>query len=488
MDGIRTLHGLWSAFADNTRAGVFVFVAVAILPLIGAMGLATDAARGYLVKQRLSQALDAAALAGGVDPDDPDISTEVANYFNANFEPGYMGATIAGPNIQLLANPERVRVDAVATIDTTIMKLLGIDTLTVNGEAEVTIGATPLDLVLAFDLSGSMSETDGSGGTRIEAARTAAEKLVDVLFGTSSVDANLKIGVVPWNSMVNVMENGVPYDAMDNSTTVVPSFVNPLDAQVQNVIHTVGNSPVPLLFEAPSSWNGCVFARYTDDADDNNDADTSHGSGTFGGADWIAWEPTGATYTGASGGGGGTTKSKSPSSGGSSPSGTQCLGPGITALTNVKADILAAIGDLTAPQGSTIIPAGLAWAWRVVSAEPPFDESAASTDPQRIIVLLTDGANSGDSEDAYKGAFGSGSAAGPELDTRLQTIADAIKASGVIIITIQFANSGGSLQTLMQNVASSTGPPHYYYAPDGDALETVFEQIGAHVSVLRLSQ
>lgn len=486
------IRRIWQRFAGDKRGGVFVFIAMALLPLVGAMGLATDAARGYLVKQRLSQAVDAAALAGGGDFENPDIEDEVENYFNANFEPGYMGATVAGPNVLVMADPDRLQVDATATIETTIMRLFGIDEITVGAETEVTTDAARLDLVMAFDLSGSMNESDGSGGTRIEAARTAALALVNVLFGSATVDPDLKIGVVPWNSMVNITENGVAYNSADNDTTAVPTFVNPIDSTVQSVIHTVGNSPVPLLFQAPGDWNGCVFSRYTDDGNDNNDADTSHGSGTFDGAEWIAWEPTGATYGGSSGGGGSSKKKKkkkSSSGGGSTgPSGNQCLDVGITALSSTRSEIEAAINDLTSPGGNTVIPAGLAWAWRVLSPEPPFDEGDASFQPQRIIVLLTDGSNYGGSEDAYKGALGSGSDAGPELDARLGTIADAIKASGITIITIQFANGGGDLQTLMQNVASSNSSPHYFYAPDGDALETVFEEIGAHVSVLRISK
>ncbi|MGH6880918.1 MAG: TadE/TadG family type IV pilus assembly protein, partial [Hypericibacter sp.] len=42
------------AFAADRRGTVITFMAVAIVPLIGALGLATDAARGYMVRSQLS--------------------------------------------------------------------------------------------------------------------------------------------------------------------------------------------------------------------------------------------------------------------------------------------------------------------------------------------------------------------------------------------------------------------------------------------------
>ena len=50
----------------DRRGAVAVFLAFAIVPMIGFVGIATDTARAYLVKSRLSSALDSAALAGGL--------------------------------------------------------------------------------------------------------------------------------------------------------------------------------------------------------------------------------------------------------------------------------------------------------------------------------------------------------------------------------------------------------------------------------------
>jgi hypothetical protein len=102
-------------------------------------------------------------------------------------------------------------------------------------------------------------------------------------------------------------------------------------------------------------------------------------------------------------------------------------------------------------------------------------------------VLLTDGENVGGNGDGYKAIWGAGSSARPEMNDRLRDLAANIKAAGVIIYTIQFANSGTSMQTLLKQVATGPDAPYYHYAPDGAALELVFQEIANHLSQLRLS-
>lgn len=45
-------------FVGGNRGGVLVWGGFMLVPLLGFMGLGVDGARGYMVKARLSQALD----------------------------------------------------------------------------------------------------------------------------------------------------------------------------------------------------------------------------------------------------------------------------------------------------------------------------------------------------------------------------------------------------------------------------------------------
>ena len=75
-------------------------------------------------------------------------------------------------------------------------------------------------------MSGSMSSWTG-GQTRIQAARSAAKDLVNILFGNEETKELLNIGVVPWNGKVNVMRNGTSYDPAATVDSAVPAFTNP---------------------------------------------------------------------------------------------------------------------------------------------------------------------------------------------------------------------------------------------------------------------
>lgn len=466
------------------RGAIIVFVAVSIIPLIGFIGIGTDTARSYLTKSRLSSALDAAALAGGRNFFSPSRDDDIRMFFNANFPPGYMGATVSGPNIIADEQEQTVSLDASATVPTSFMRLFGYNDVTVFAEAEVTRKMTALDVVLAFDLSGSMGGSAGGGGTRIAAARTAGTELVNILYGNQASNAKLNIGLVPWNGKVNVQRDGTVFDPAATVTQAVPAFVNPITGANQAVVYLANNSPVPLLSAPPADWKGAVFNRFLDDGDPGTDADILYGPvTTAAGTDWQAWEPVGPEGE--------------PVSGWArcalAVSFSECtptLRHGITPLQNTKQVILDAISALQSPQGVTNIPNGLGWAWRVLKPDAPFTEAIANPpyERQQAIVLLTDGENYGGSGDGYKGTFGLGSAAQPEMDDRLRKVSDNIKADGVVIYVVQFANSGTSLQTLLQGVASGPSSPFYHYAPTADDLQRVFREVATHLSELRLSK
>ena len=74
------------------------------------------------------------------------------------------------------------------------------------------------------------------------------------------------------------------------------------------------------------------------------------------------------------------------------------------------------------------------------------------------------------------------------MDQRLLQVAANIKADGVIIYVIQFANSGTALQALLQQVASGPVSPYYHFAPDVATLQSVFTEIANHLTELRLSK
>ncbi len=482
----------------DRQGATYIFVALTLIPLAGFIGIATDSARGYLVKAKLSQALDAAALAGAQVRQDPVLLKQhIEKYFAVNFPPGYMNARLEGPSYTVDAENDTILLTARATIDTSLMRLLGFRELKVSAVTEVTRANQILEVVLAIDMSGSMGRKT-AGVRRIDAATDAADDLVAILFGNSEVSENLKIAVVPWNGKVNVTRNGGAFDDDDDDddddfefddddtrTESVPAFTNPLTGAMQNRLYFANNSVVPLLRAPQEDWKGCVFSRFIDDGDDATDADTSYGFISTPAGDWLGWEPVSEAHepedddddddicTGSSSG-----KQCTP-----------CLRHGITPLQSDRKPIEDAINELNNPEGTTNIAQGLGWAWRVLRPEAPFTEAEVDPDGERIqaIVLLTDGEHWGGEGDGYKASFGLGRDAQPEMDARLRRIANAAKAQGVLVYTIQFANGQGNLSDLMREVASDPDGQYYHFAPDADALRQVFKRIANNLSQLRLS-
>ena len=307
--------------------------------------------------------------------------------------------------------------------------------------------------------------------------------MVDILFGPDEVKELLNIALVPWNGKVNAWLNGTTYDSGATTTQSVPSFINPLTSSAQSVVYYANNSPVQLLSAPSTDWKGCVFSRYIENAQSDDDADTllyDHSSPV---GDWVAWEPIGPEGEPVPG----------PAKCALSVDNQECrkcLTHGITPLQNTKSTIEAAINELTSPTGTTNITQGLGWGWRVLSPGAPFDEADPSPEGERrqVIVLLTDGENFAGPGDGYKAVWGHGYSGQDEMDARLLELAQNVKDAGIEIYAIQFFHSSGELADLMKAVATSPDPPYYHFAPNGAVLATVFQEVANHLSELRISK
>ena len=139
------LNDLRKRLLLDERGAVMVFLAIAAIPLIGFVGIGTDVARAYLVKSRLSSALDAAGLAGGQSFFLPTRNADIDMFFQANFPTNYMGATVTGPTKIIDEANETIQLHASADIPTSFMHLIGYNSLSVDASAEVVrnmMGAT----------------------------------------------------------------------------------------------------------------------------------------------------------------------------------------------------------------------------------------------------------------------------------------------------------------------------------------------------------
>jgi hypothetical protein len=372
---------------------------------------------------------------------------------------------------------------------------------------------------------------------KLDAMKTAAKKMIDVLFEGKSTSDTLKIGLVPYSGAVRIGSDKLNSGWLDKATYSNANLsTHPLAFEDYDKVN--GISALNLYSAMGRQWPGCVRERggayeISDAAPDQNipaslfvpylapdepsrtQNNRCRTDGNYAN-DYICEDDVNATCVKPAPSGASnadkedyerqcrTGKYKSFS--GSGPE-YNCppAAAAVTAMTNVKSTITNAINALQA-DGYTVIPAGLLWGWRVISPGAPYTEGAAYNDEKWIkaVVLLTDGQNdvnggsNGINKSAYN-AFGyaknghlgsvNGSQAEAKLDEKTLLVCSAIKNQNpdnpILLYTIGFQVSTSS-QNLLRNCA--TKPDMYYNSPSNDQLTAIFQEIAQGLSELRIAQ
>jgi Flp pilus assembly protein TadG len=494
---IRHLAHRLTAFARASRGNVAMIFALVLVPLTVLSGGAVDLNQALNARTRLSQALDAAALAVGVQTSIGEAGAEALarDFLAANYRTGEIG-TVRNLIVTLDDINDRVTVSAESQIDTVVLGLVGIPTLTVGWESEVQRARRALELVMVLDNTGSM------GGSKISSLRSAGLLLTDILFEGADLD-RLHIGLVPFSSTVNV---GTQYERAwwldpDGLSPVHSENFDP-PANRWDIYDTIRNR----------DWTGCVEARpiphdiedtppsttdpetlfvpyFAPDESDRGYYRNNYLDDEMGGYDERARMRHTDKYTNAWVSGAGP--------------GWGCTARPITPLTNNRTTIDDAIDDMIA-SGNTNIPNGIGWGVRVLSPGEPFTGGTAfgEDDTIKAMVVLTDGENvmTGRSNANYSDYSGyaysrdgrlglvtsSSGALSDALDDRTAAACDYAKSLGVRVYTITFQVSSSSTRDMMRDCASN--PYLYFDSPSDEALRNAFEMIAGDLTNLRLSR
>jgi Flp pilus assembly protein TadG len=177
------VRALVSRFRRDSSGNVAVIFTIAILPILAAVGCATDYSLATKMKAQLQSAADAAAVAS-ISQKSPGFVaaalmtgngsvtagvTDANNIFNGNmsaisgFSNLVLTSTVTKTGVNLASN-----VQFSATVPAVFMKVLGYQTLTVSGYSKASASLPPyLDFYLTLDVSGSM----GLPSTPSEAVR-----------------------------------------------------------------------------------------------------------------------------------------------------------------------------------------------------------------------------------------------------------------------------------------------------------------------------
>lgn len=553
------------------------------------MAIALDSIQGAMVGARLTSAEDVTALSAAQDSARyvTTVGTDLANwqkdvkaYFQANLPSGTGNFSMTNANItatmaDAVGGGRTISVHATGTLQF----LLPINLPWVGGstpqqeptteqltatDAALYVPPGSLEVVMVLDNTGSMADVV-DGQSKIDGLKSAANDLVTAIFQKSN--ANSYIGIVPFRTTVNVSgalsasgnwlspkfsynSNGMSMAATDSTH---PGWagcaVEPRDGN--GYLYPEAYSPAsstkftPYYYNVPPS--GLALRKFTTDCSSSSTTTATYIGLPFtkglsgGGINACGVTPAGTGL--------GTTydTAKGVSTGSWNPTqNSDCIDTPVTFLTQNATTLTTAINSMN-PSGSTIIPTGILWGWRMLSST--WSQAIAGTSgwistdktlprPEttpglnRVMIVLTDGENqvgnagylpndlyfngltgvgsksvsaptvtrtdgsslsngTMDSSETYAlPSSGTGNSA--DVNTFQLAACQAIKNSGVTIYALTFGDVSNVAAATMTACAtptdSTTGQTYYYHAPNGAALQGIFQQIANNLGTLRLTQ
>jgi Putative Flp pilus-assembly TadE/G-like len=183
--------------AGGERGQVLPLVVMALVALLGIGAFAIDVGYAYYAKRQLQSATDAAALAGAQDL--PTAATAIAtatSYAAANTPANLSNFTFSYQtrctNTAVLAtgcdpavNPNALQVTGTASTPTWFAGLFGIDHFDISAHANACspCSASPVDIVIAIDRTGSMCTPRGPGGecTDLDNAKDGVRTMLSMM-------------------------------------------------------------------------------------------------------------------------------------------------------------------------------------------------------------------------------------------------------------------------------------------------------------------
>jgi Flp pilus assembly protein TadG len=450
-------------FVRDRAGNVAMTFGIATLPIIGAVGAAIDFSHANDVKAAMQAALDSTALMLSRDAatlSSGDLNTKAKNYFTALFTRPEATNIVVTATYRT-SGGSQVIVNGSAKVPTSVMGIVGYNTITVDGSATAKWGSERLRVALALDVTGSMA-SDG----KMSALKDATKALLLQLKGAAATNGDVYVSIIPFNKDVNVGKSNYTMNWIDwsdwngenghyESTRNCSNYRTGRSGR--NSRRCNDDNDGDWTVDNHNTWNGCITDR---DQDYDQKVDV----------------PTNTSTTNPS-------KLWPAEQFGDCPAQMQGLTYNWTTLNSVV-DSLKSVGNTN--QGI-----GLVWAWQSLVGGGPLTAPAKDSNYsyKDIIILMSDGMNT---ENRY-------SSSQTQIDKRMYdssksgagTCANA-KSAGVIIYSVQVNTGGDPTSTVMKNCAGSkdkmVDPEKFWEIKSSGDLGTVFNTIGTNLTKLRVAK
>ena len=197
-------------FQSDERGTIAIIFGLMAFVIFWCIGLAVDGGRAYSANSRIARAVDAASLAGargmrlsGLDVAETKLLT--IKYFRINYEAtGGDWSQIQGtPDVRVDPAKGSVQIIVKAKVPTTFGNFGGIDNIDIGKTSVAVFDSKDLEVSLQLDLTGSMNEPSGSGGSKLDALKSATQDFIDILIPDAPTAQKVRIGLAPFDVGVN---------------------------------------------------------------------------------------------------------------------------------------------------------------------------------------------------------------------------------------------------------------------------------------------
>jgi len=220
----------------NQKGFAVIMTALTMLVSIPLVGLAVDVSVLYMIRGRLYQAVDAAALAGaralaqGANTGAQAANAQAAatQFFNANMPSGYWGVTnvqLATPTVDSVSTPNYRTVTTSATLNAPLyfLRVLGQDTTTIAASAQA--GRRDVVMMLVLDRSSSMNNPF-QGTTACAVMVTDAKQFLNYFAPGRDM-----VGLVVFGSSVFTYPPTTSFTTADGNGNTPASLINQITCQ-----------------------------------------------------------------------------------------------------------------------------------------------------------------------------------------------------------------------------------------------------------------
>lgn len=431
MRGSSFLKAL-SQFVHNTKGGVAPMLAVAVIPLVGAVGAAIDYTHASAARTAFQNALDSTALMlsrNAVQQNGSQLQSAATAYLNGIFQradTSNVAVTASYSN----TNGSTITLNGTAVTAMSFSGLLGVTQVNLKASSTVMWGNTRLRVALVLDNTGSMSSSG-----KMTALKTATQNLLAQLKAAAIDPEDVYVSIVPFSKDVNADPANfdkawVRWDLWENENGQCSNS----DYRTQTSCVSRGKTWTP---DPHDTWNGCMTDR-------DQNYDTTNTAPVAGATLFPAEQFSSCPV---------------PMMGLSND--WTALGDKVTAMQ---------------PAGNTNQAIGLQWGWQTLTAAP---FAVPATDPnyqyKQVIILLTDGMNT---ENRWYTRQSS-------IDARQEKTCANIKDAGITVYTVQVNTGNDPTSTMLKNCASDSSKS--FLLTSANQIITTFGQIGTALSNLRLA-